>query len=202
MSGPLWLGIGLGWPGVALYVNARAQPPGEQWARVAECVRLTLPTNDANALLAGMSSHATPVCVGVEGTSSNDAQLKVYWRLRKPISLKELPCELLISPCLAQFLNFVVGQKSLPISGLVFSAGFNLADGHLQGAKIDLCGHCTKFTRQEWLNVIEHLTRSNKLVDLDLGAVLQDGIAEVAFIGFGLNALGEGRLNLYLKGAN
>jgi hypothetical protein len=113
--------------------------------------------------------------------------------------MTELGCPLLLDPSLARFLDLVVGQEPIPISGLVFGVGFGAVDGKLRDGKIDVCAHCRRLSATEWLDMIGRVTCENGLVDSDVQSVLYSGKVEVAFLGFGIDVRGQKRLNLYLK---
>jgi hypothetical protein len=199
MAGPLWLAAGLGCPGVAVYVNARSGTLDEQWDRVVECLKSTTPRDEGTRTIDSIRPSARPASVGLEGSGPGDARVKVYWRLRRAAPLTELDCPLLLDPSLARFLDLVVGQEPIPISGLVFGVAFGAVDGKLRDGKIDVCAHCRRLSAAEWLDVIGQLTRENDLIDSDVQSVLYSGKMEVAVLGFGVDVRGQKRLNLYLK---
>lgn len=199
MTGPLWLGTGIGCRGAAVYVNARRGLLEERWARVAECVRATTCADEAMRMMAAVMPHTLPASVGIEGITKDDARVKVYWRLRHATSLKNLGCALFVEPSLVQFLDRMLGRRQVGMSGLVFGAGFRVADGHLQDVKIDICGHCIPLSPEEWLSAIETISAWNGLVDMGLGPALRSRVVEVALLGFGVDAFRRPRLNLYLK---
>jgi hypothetical protein len=171
----------------------------EQWDRVVECLKSTTASDEGTRTINSIRSLARPASVGLEGSGPGDARVKVYWRLRRTAPLTELGCPLLLDPSLALFLDLVVGQEPIPISGLVFGVGFGAVDGKLRDGKIDVCAHCRQLSATEWLDVIGRLTCENGLVDSDVRSVLHSGEVEVAFLGFGVDVRGQKRLNLYLK---
>jgi hypothetical protein len=201
MSGPLWLGVGLNRPGVAVYVNARHGTPGEQWTRIEECLQTAANVEKENQLLSAIRPHSFPAGLGIEGTCPSDARAKVYWRLREPVALRELRCPLFLNPTLAEFLSVAVGQ-SIPLSGLVFGAGFGIAGKRLRDVKIDVCAHCVRRPVDEWLNIIECITRKAGLAPMDVEPALRSGAVAVAILGLGVDESGDVRLNLYLKGSS
>ncbi|WP_322014702.1 prenyltransferase/squalene oxidase repeat-containing protein [Paraburkholderia sp. J12] len=198
-SGPLWLGVGLAQPGCAVYVDVR--PLSEAvWERMERWLRCTLPdAADAVATLQRLRPGVVLSSVGIEGVSRRHARAKVYWRLKAPAPLNTLGLPLISDTRLAAFLATLLANRELPLSGLVMSAGFDLASGALEDVKIDLCGHCLPQPADAWLAVLERAARDLGVRRPDVDAALTGGRCEVAFIGAGVDRHGRHRLNLYLK---
>ena len=199
MAGPLWLAVGLGCPGAGFYVNARGGPMSEWWERVASCLEHAVPGEDAMHVLRAVAPHAWPASVGAEGESSGATRVKLYWRLRQAARLKDFGLALLLDLRLAEFLRAVLNNRTVPTTGLVFSASFDGANGRLRDVKVDVCAHCLGLSPDEWLGVIDRLVVTNGLADVGAAPLLGSGAADVALLGFGVERTGEARLNLYLK---
>lgn len=201
LAGPLWLAAGLRCPGAAVYVNARHGTIDDQWTRVAECLRATLPGESALRSIDALRRAGQPASVGLEGTGLEDARIKVYWRLRRAASLTDLGSALLVDPALMNFLDWILRRPSIPASGLVFALGFGVVDGQVRDAKVDVCGHCLQLSVLEWREAIDEITVAHGLAELGSGLVPRSGAVDVAFLGYGVDAHGQRRLNLYLKDA-
>ncbi|HEX2079688.1 MAG TPA: hypothetical protein VHG08_18375, partial [Longimicrobium sp.] len=200
-SGPAWLACGLGTPGVALYLTARRANPAEGWARVEDWFRGLLPdAAGAHALVDALRAHAVPASVGIEGTSPDRARAKLYWRLRMPLPLAALDVGPEAEAAFAEFLRRTVDGGSIPRAGLVFSAGFSLADGARADVKVDVCAHCTPRAPEAWAGRIGELAAAFGTAALPMDDVAR-GRAAVAFVGLGMTRTGGARLNLYFKEA-
>jgi len=200
-SGPAWLACGLGAPGVALYLTARRADPDRAWRRVAEWFEGLLPDSSAaRSLVAALRAHAVPASVGIEGTSPETARAKLYWRLRSPLPLAELGVGLPAQAAFAEFLRRTVDGGAIPRAGLVFSAGFSLGDGRRADLKVDVCAHCAPQSAGAWAARIGALAAAFGRAAPQMDAVARRR-TEVAFVGLGIGALGEARLNVYLKEA-
>lgn len=200
-SGAAWLACGLGTPGVALYLTARRADPDRAWDRVAEWFDGLLPdAGAARSLVDVLRAHAVPASVGIEGISLGSARAKLYWRLRSALPLAELDVEDDARAAFAEFLRRMVDGGAIPRAGLVFSAGFSLADGRRADVKVDVCAHCTPRTPGEWAARIGALAAAFGTAAPPMDAVARRR-AEVAFVGLGMSGAGEARLNVYLKEA-
>ena len=198
--GAIWLAADLSGEGMALYATAKWGHPSDRWARTCQWVEETLPTLlIAHKVLNRLSSRSEPVSVGVEGTSTGNARVKVYWRLGGAAALDDLGLGLFDSAAMCEFLYQVINNRRIPRAGIVGSIGFRLADGSISDVKLDVCGHCVRRTSADWMQVIQRCTEKHELPRLTVQYPTLLATAEVAFIGLGLNAEQTPRLNIYLK---
>jgi len=198
-SSLLWIGVGLGQPGCAVYVDVR--PLGDAvWDRTRDWLQQVLPNAEhAVDTLTRLRPHVQLSSIGVEGISRKRARAKLYWRLREPMGLSALGLPLLDDPVLAAFLATAIGEREFPLSGLVMSAGFDFAAGVIEDTKIDLCGHCMPQSAASWLALLERVSGGLGLKAPPVHAALREDRCGVAFLGAGLDRHGHHRLNIYLK---
>jgi hypothetical protein len=199
--GLVWLAADLQ-RGAALYVNQRWGDAAARWDDALGWLRAVLPdARAATSVVAALRPHATLASVALEGSSAVEGRAKLYWRLMHPIGLDALGVAPLCDPAAGAFLGRIVGEAALPLQGLVLSAGFDLADGALADAKIDLCAHCLPRTSRQWLHDLAGCCKAFGLAEPELGDGLDSGACEMAFLGLGIDRRGERRINAYLKPA-
>lgn len=201
-NGVLWLAAPLSAPGLGLYVKAHwGEEPAADWDRCAAVVGDVLPSpGQGQETIAALRAIARPVSLALEGADPARARLKLYWRLTEPAALSSLGIDLLGDSSIVDFLRCVLsGRDRVAATGLVFSASFLLRSGEISDAKVDVCGHCVDRASAEWLGIVRTLVASHAPAQPELERVLEAGRAEVAFIGLGLDGLGQRRLNVYLK---
>jgi hypothetical protein len=201
-QGVLWLGASLPGTGRAVYAKASWDGAAEDWRRCRALAQALLPhPAGAEATIEALGDSTYPVSVGLEwgGVGANAGRFKLYWRLRRPVPLAELGAPLIGDPVIAAFLRTVIGDRRVARTGLVFSTGFSLATGDLTDTKADVCAHCLPRPAAEWLPLIEQVATQHGLASPDIAAPLGGGRAELAFLGLGLTAARDKRLNVYLK---
>ncbi len=195
-DGVLWLGAGLSHAGLAAYVDAR--PAGVDGLRR----WLESEVGDASGvrvLLQALAHGAAIQSAGVE-TAASGARLKVYWRLTGGQRLYQAGLPGLTDRRFAEFARLALAPRGrMRRTGVVLSAGVRASDGMLSDVKLDLCGcpGCLALSAAQWSEVLGEVATRNAIALPPLDALLAR--AEVAFVGFGLNAAGEPRLNLYFK---
>ncbi len=198
-AGWMWLAAGLD-GGAAMYINTHWGGDADRWRDALGWLRALLPNSDAaEALIAALRPDATLASVALEGLTPADARAKLYWRLTRKVSLARLGVPFLEHPDCGAFLARIVGDAALPLTGLVLSAGFSVAEGGITDAKLDLCAHCLPRSPQTWGAVLADSCDHFRLARFDLADALRQGDCEVAFVGFGLDQRQRRRLNLYLK---
>lgn len=201
VEGVCWLGGGVGMPGLAVYFDATRGSEDERWNRLRDWLRAVLPAADrAEETLAALRPHADLMCAGFEGTKPSNARAKLYWRLRHPVTLRELGVDLLAGDELAEWLAMTMSDRAMSSTGFVFSAGFLVATGDLFDVKLDLCCHCLDYRPAQWPALLERWSRRWELPPLDLRALLDGRGAVLSYAGFGIDRQGSGRINLYLRG--
>ena len=196
----LWLAVPIFGDGFAIYVKANSDNPQKDWERCISLCEVIFPSHpEVGFKIANLRECAYPASVGLEIADPKHMRFKVYWRLQKRITLDSLNIGLFNDPSIHEFLIRVLGPSVIPATGLVFSTSFSLRTGRISDVKIDVCGHCTSRGSEDWLALIDSLTTDYGLANLGLSTVLSSQCADIAFIGYGLNALCEKRLNVYLK---
>jgi hypothetical protein len=198
VRGVMWLAAGLD-GGTALYVDARpwgARAPAAalRWAR-----GVVADPEPLGRALACLSDRVRVASVGVEGTHERHARAKVYLRLTRPIRLDQSGVPLLEHPALSAFLAALVGLRRPRLGGLVVSLGYSARTGAPVDAKLDLCGHCLPREPHRWQQLLDALSARFELPAVPVLPLLESGVAEVAFVGLGVDTAGAVRLNVYLK---
>jgi hypothetical protein len=198
--GFIWLAAGLNTPGAALYVDMAPLGSFGAWRFASSWLSAMVPSmQDAESALARLSDIADLASLSLEGAGPRDARAKLYWRLRAPRPLEDLPIPCFADPALLGFLRDCVGMRPTRLSGMVMSAGFAIASGGFTDVKIDLCGHCVPRPAADWTGLLEQWA-PQPCVDLSSATkALLDGACEVGNIGLGVDRDGRRRLNLYLK---
>jgi len=212
LEGVLWLGAGLGFPGLALYVDLSRGPLPARFERARGWLAGLLPDPSAAlAVLARLDGVARLQSAGVEGLAPANARAKLFFRLERPLALADLGIEALAHPRFLEFLATVMGEREIALKGLVFSLSFTVADGRLFEAKVDVCGHCLARPAAAWEDLLAAVaggagstgsTGGASSVGLPVppaAGLLAEEVAEVAYLGLARNLLGQERLDLFLK---
>jgi hypothetical protein len=200
VEGVLWLGAGIGMPGVALYADLTKGDPDERWERT-ESWLASIVANAAPArgILAAMrAAGADLMAAGVEGTEPANARAKLFFRISRPIALAEIGNPAFADPSISVFLAMLLGERELPLAGLVFSTSFLVANGMPFDAKVDVCAHCLGFSNEDWISFLGAATEAFQLAPMDARRALS-GDADAAFVGLNRNAMGQLRLDFFLK---
>lgn len=200
--GGLWIASGLGVPGIAAYTTSWWGSEASHWERALQWLNHLLPhPGISQTVIRHLRTVAKISSTGLEGRSLKDARAKIYFRLAAPTALQELGIPLLGHPLLSAFLTDALQQRALPLSGLVLSMGFSVASGEIADVKVDLCGcqRCLAQSGAGWLDLLTDLTRQYELTLPPLREPLLRGMADVAFLGMGLDSRYQPRLNVYLK---
>jgi hypothetical protein len=201
-AGAIWLAASPCGSGLAVYVNVQWSDDQSRWTR--SCQWLSAVLRDGPSMrehLETLRRHATPVCLAVEGSTIEDARVKLYVRLVRATSLTSLGIASLGHPALAAFLVDAVGDSRLPGSALNLALGWSLATGDLIDAKVDLCAHCLPRPAEAWLALADRVVGRCGLEVLPLEAGLTRGQLEIALVGLGIDRHGGARFNAYLKAA-
>ncbi len=198
-NGGAWLAADLRGRGMALYTTAKWGDPGVRWKRVRQWLDATLADAAmARETFARLAPHAIPISVGVEGATPGDARIKLYWRFSGAVTLDTLGIGLLARPEIKEFLANVAGEARIPLAAIVASIGFRFASGDVSDVKLDLCGHCIRHTWPDWIDILRRCSARHGLAEFPSIDQTERG-AEIAFVGFGLDAKRASRLNVYLK---
>lgn len=197
--GFFWIAAGLE-RGAATYVNTRWGCPEDRWNDSCRWLAEVLPEPlEALALVRSIRSDATLASIGVEGSQPEDARAKLYWRLNRPEAARRTGIALFEHPAVKEYLGAVIGDRSIPLTGIVFSAAFRLVDGGLSDIKIDLCAHCLPRPAAAWTALLEQGVRLCGSPALHVADGLSSGACELALVGIGVNDKERLRLNVYLK---
>jgi hypothetical protein len=199
-NGTLWLGIGLGTPGIALYTSGRYGDPRERWAAAGRWLTtIARHPRIAERLVSHLSEDMKLASAALEGADGASARGKLYFRLRRPAPLSALRIEGMSAPAMNRFLRTFAGDQTILLNGLVVSVGVGLMTGELADVKVDLCGHCIRLSPSEWARRVADFCAAAGVRPPPIEDALVSGAAEPAFIGFGLDRHAEPRLNTYLK---
>jgi hypothetical protein len=199
-DGVMWLAGSLNGPGCAMYVDARRGGAEIALERLMNWLHaISADTEHTRELHGALQRNADLMCLGIEGVSMERARAKVYWRMRQPAGLDELQLSPFCDPGFVTFLNLCLGQRSIRLTGIVLNAGIHIPTGQWADVKLDVCGcrNCLDFSAQEALEVANSLTSAFDLAPLPVATALEYG--EIAFWGFGLDAQGQQRINIYFK---
>jgi hypothetical protein len=199
-DGILWLGAGAGIPGIAMYVDARRGGPAAAWPRLRAWFTALLP--DASAMTSAIDAiqnDALLMCLGVEGISPAMARAKLYWRFSVPTSLDAIGIPRFADPRFRRFLEIVMRDREIRLTGIVPSIGFRIDTGALSDVKLDVCTcrGCLDFDAAAWREIVEELSSEFGFRTVPIERWLRT--SELAFVGFGIDHRETPRLNLYLK---
>jgi hypothetical protein len=198
--GALWLAAEVAGPGLALYTTAGWGSDDDRWQRGLAWLDGLLPdARAARGVVERVRPLARPVACAIEGDAPARARAKLYFRPRTPVPLARMEIDLLCDPRVAELLAPLIGDAAIRADTLVYGLGFNLADGALCDAKLDVCAHCTPRPPAAWTALLAWWTGRQSHRELGVDAALAAGTAEVAFVGLGVRVDGELRTNLYLK---
>lgn len=201
-DGVFWLGASPDSPGMAVYIDGRRGGHEASWDRLKNWLNELMPNNtEVNSFISSVSPMANIMSIGLEGTSLENLRAKIYFRLSRPASFTDLDIPLLHQKEFADFLNDVVGDKAIKLSGLVFNIGFHIASGKMFDAKIDVCGcsSCVKLNAKEWITLLNETTLKNKVQAFPLDDAVLENQCNVSYYGIGVDRKGGVRMNLYLK---
>ena len=201
--GFFWIGVGVGKPGLALYLDAKPYGVQAGWDLANRWLESVLPdASVSRPLIQQLSPHGNLASIGFEGVSPQAARAKLYWRLKQPTQLDQLGIELLGDRAFSVFLTNAIGRRRMNLSGTVMSLGFDLTTGKVKDTKIDLCGHCLPQSTRQWVDLLDHLCDEFSLPYFPVREDILQSRCEVAFIGLGVDDRRRYRLNLYLKTPN
>jgi len=196
--GPLWLAVDAArGPGFAAYFTTSWEAEELRPQRVVRWLDGLLEhCSAATSIVASAATSGIIAAVGLEGHSSRDMRLKVYWYLREgvdPFSLGILPR----SP-FESVLETARQGRSLGSDGILVSCAFD-ASGEERGVKLDLCGHCLHQPRAKWRTLLDGLSQRFDLTQLPRTALEEaPSSVEPAFLSL-VQEEGRHRINLYLK---
>lgn len=198
-DGGLWVGVGVGQPGIAVYLDARGggDDPVPRLASWLEQI-CGEATADIDALLAAVS-RGRIMSAGIEGAAPGYARAKVYWRLQEPVALDSLGIPLFADDAMLWAVGAIMQDFELPLDAIVLNAGLTAPGGKFVDAKVDICccPRCVVLSTEAAHDLIARLTGHFDLPMPDVRDVLRSG--DMAFIGIGVDRNAEPRLNIYLK---
>lgn len=201
-NGFMWHAVSPDQPGLAFYIETAPMSQIEGWSAALDWLGDILPSaQSAEAMITPLREHCVVASMGLEGSEPQNARAKIYFRLKEKMSLNKLGIDLLNSGEFDRYLRLAMGDFEVDRYGLVLCIGFSIATGEFTDVKIDLCGHCLKYEREQWIRLIDQLVAEFGLACPTHSDVLRDGSCRVAFIGFGLDVDRRPRLNVYLMDA-
>jgi len=201
-DGVLWLGASPDMDGLAVYMDGRRGGNDASWKRLQEWLNQLMPQNtEVNDFIDSVSRHAGIMSIGLEGSNRENLRAKIYFRLSHKVSLSELGIKLLLREEFADFLNDVVGDKEIQLSGLVFNIGFHIASGRMFDMKIDVCGcsSCVNIDSGSWIEVLRNTASRYGLTPFPINEKVLNTQCAVSYYGIGVDRNGNIRMSLYLK---
>jgi hypothetical protein len=199
-SGCLWVAGGVEPEGLAIYAAGRWGTPDSRWRRAWAITDLAHSrTRPVAELLTRASGIGRLASVAVEGTDGNDARIKLYWRLARPVRLSQVGVPFLRCTNVVEFLELVLSDRAVSLSGMVLSVGIAARTGKVVDAKIDLCAHCLSMSTEQWVRIIRRATAIFGLTEPRIIPALERCLCQVALIGIGVDDQGALRLNVYLN---
>jgi hypothetical protein len=196
----VWVATDLSGKGMALYATTKWGDFSQRWSRTRRWLAEVLPTlSEAHEILIRLASRSCVASIGVEGSTQANARIKVYWRLDKNAALYDLGMPIFDNVAIPEFLLDAIKDRRIPRTAIVGSVGFELASGRLSDVKLDVCAHCVRRTGMDWMQMIQRCITRHGLPELSKKSPSMLAIAELAFIGIGLDAEQIPRLNIYLK---
>lgn len=199
-DGVMWLAAGIGSDGMAVYLDAYPPGPAVAWTRARQWLHAML--GDPAEMLAAidaLSQYAQLCSIGLEAASLADARAKIHVRLQRSAPLASLGIPLLCDEGIGAFLQRAAGERELPFDGVVLGAGASVVTGAMRDAKIDLAGSYLHLSPQSWVELTDWCADTFSLQRIPMDALLANGRVSVAYIGLGVDAKGNHRLNVYLK---
>lgn len=201
--GILWLGAGIDLPGVGIYLDGRVGSIPSSWQRAKQWLGEVLPDPEpARRFTLAFEEAGGLGGVGLEGITPELARVKIQWGLTRAIRLDELGLPLIGSDPLREFLSLVFRDRAFLARCPVFSAGFKLTTGELTDVKVDLCGApcCLNLSAEEWAGAIAEVCGKFGLVVPPVLEALRAGRCRGVYLGFGVDARGMSRMDLFLQG--
>lgn len=195
----LWHATDFGRRGLGVYTTARHGVPETRWTRTRGWLE-ELGAQEVTKAWDPLARTSRLASLGLEGSSADNLRAKVYMRSGRSVSLGELPDPRFRHPAMVSFLTHGLEGLEVPPSALLISFSV-FTEGARRGRpadiKLDLCAHCARRSPSDWKARIDSL-------GADLGfetgdSVLDPDIAELAFLGLGIDSDGQPRLNSYWK---
>ncbi|CAG9170165.1 hypothetical protein LMG23992_01492 [Cupriavidus laharis] len=199
-TGMIRLAAGLTSRGAAVYMGAPHRV--DRWdvaRRWAACVLGSADT--ALALIGRLEPNATVFGMGVEGASLPHARAKLYWRLRKSVPIDAFGVPWLSTPAMTRFLAAVLGDGTVPLNALTFSAAFDVVDGTLTDIKTDVCVANAGLGLRDALHCVNEQAALLGLSPRPLdrcSEVLEQHHVDIGCLGLGSDSRATHRLNIYL----
>jgi len=201
-DGVLWLGASPDMDGIAVYMDGRRGGNEASWQRLRDWLNYLMPQNtEVNDFIHHVSQHAGIMSIGLEGSTMENLRAKIYFRLSHPATLNDLGIPLLLREEFSVFMDDVVGEKEIKLSGLVFNIGFHIASAKIFDAKIDICGckACVSLDAGSWIDVLKNTASRYMLTPFPISTAMLDDQCAVSFYGIGVDRKGGVRMNLYLQ---
>ncbi len=195
-SGYFWLGTDLEQRGTALYLSPHWQSTETQWRHLTQWLNYF--GIDPKGVVKNLGQHARLASIALEGRSSTESKLKVYWRLGSEFNLADQPHPLFQDKKIKSFLQHSIGSKSLSTNGLLLSMCWNLSSCEIEEVKIDICGHCLNHKPSEWQALLGRLSKCFGFSSPITAPYFSVG-ADIAFISLALDVSRKSRFNIYWK---
>jgi hypothetical protein len=199
-SGAIWTCAALAGPGAAIYVDARWGGIDDRWPSTMRWIQGFTGRPPCAAVRAAGAAGTRLAAVSVEGHDLSGARVKLYFRVGEAVSLAEIGCNAWQRSVLSAFAETLGGSGRIDREGLLLCLGLDAETGGVRDVKLDVCGHCLGFDSERFGEWLERIGTSLGIVTDDLGAMRLGERADLAFVGCGVTAAGDPRVNVYFKG--
>ncbi|MBL4700080.1 MAG: hypothetical protein JKX85_02385 [Phycisphaeraceae bacterium] len=195
-------GMEMGTPGLAIYGHGPWSSQEEGWSSLLEKLPVLLPAS-APMLehIEKIRSVSTLHGIGMAGSNSRNARIKLYWKLTEPLRLDMLGFPLESHQPFIDFLNLVSQEKGVSLNTMFFCVGFDWKTGQFRDFKIDVCccTDCLGLSQAKMIHILEEMGRSLDIRTIDLRSIIYRQEARFSLLGFGCDYKGDMRLNTYLS---
>jgi hypothetical protein len=196
----LWVAADLSGKGMAVYATTKWGANEQRWNRARRWLGDILPeTGLMDSVVDRILPRTILVSAGIEGIERHGAIAKLYWRLDGSATFNDLGIPFIENHGLREFFSLVIENQKIPKTGILGSIGFQVGTGRVTSTKLDICCHCVRRTPHDWARVLQYCATYHDpaKTPLSYSNILER--SEMAFLGFGLDALARPRLNVYLK---
>ena len=199
-QGFVWIGVSPQQNGIAFYLEMAPLDQQKGWYKVENWLKAILPySQEAITVIHKLKNHCIVASAGLEGSKIENTRAKIYFRLKNSSSLDDLNLDIFSSKEVKDFFSIATAQYNVDQQGMVMSIGFNLLTGEHVDAKIDLCGHCLRYSSTEWISIIDRISKQYAITTPEMEFILHSQEYQIAFIGLGLTLDKKPRINIYIN---
>ncbi len=203
--GVFWLGASAETPGLAVYIDTSIHSIDSAWEKAdnfIECIFSNI--YRSTAVLQNIREYCWLSSIGIEGSTPDNSRLKLYIRMHTQLpegiigNVFPPLSDLGRSGCFAA----IMGEKGLSFEDILFCFGFHLVTGELIDIKIDISGSELQMSGDNLAQSVNYCCQSLGLHPIPINNIFDRFNIAVSFIGIGINANRQKRLNIYLKGGS